>query len=390
MKMFKKGWFWMFLLLVVAGLAGWRYMGTTGAVANVPMADVVKGDLELQLTEVGELKAERSATISAPNDKLILYLAPEGSWVKKGDLLVQLESEKYKIGVQESESSLQVALAQLEKAKADRQAQTYKEEGAKQAYESLLGLKEKGFAMESEVEEARLAYMELKSKTVSFDAAVDQETSEVERARTNLEQVKHKLSANAVYAPMDGLVVYAYVGRAEEGKKVEVGMTPYEGQLLMELPDISTMTVETEVNEMDVEKVKVGQPVKITLDAVPDVVFNGKVAKIGSLARHKVSKASGRRTGVKIFTVSVKVTDIDERLRPGLSASVAILIDQFEAVTYAPVEAIFNADGKTIAWVQRGRKAEQVEVECGTNNDKYVIIRSGLQPGDKVLLADPS
>ena len=387
MKLFKKGWFWMLLLIAAAGIAGWRYMGTTGIVANIPMADVVEGNLNLQLTEVGELKAERSATISAPNDKLIMFLAPEGSWVKAGDLLVQLESEKYKIGVQESESSLQVALAQLEKAKADRQAQTYKEEGAKQSYESLLGLKEKGFAMESEVEEARLSYMELQSRTVSYDAAVNQETSEVDRARTNLEQVKHKLSANAVYAPMDGLVVYAYVGRAEEGKKVEVGMTPYEGQLLMELPDISTMTVETEVNEMDVEKVKVGQLVQISLDAVPNVTFNGKVAKIGSLARHK---ASGRRTGVKIFTVSVKVTDVDARLRPGLSASVAILINEFDSVTYAPVEAIFNSEGKTVAWVQRGRKAEQVEVECGTSNDKFVIIRSGLEPGDKVFLADPS
>ena len=390
MNIFKKGWFRMLLLIAVVAIGGWRFMGTTGADINVPTADVVQGNLELQLTEVGELKAERSATISAPNDKLIKFLAPEGSWVKPGDLLVQLESEKYKIGVQESESSLQVALAQLAKAKADRQAQTYKEEGAKQSYESLLGLKDKGFAMESEVEEARLAYMELQSKTVSYDAAVDQETSEVDRARTNLEQVKHKLSANAVYAPMAGLVVYAYVGRAEEGKKVEVGMTPYEGQLLMELPDISTMTVETEVNEMDVEKVKIGQPVKISLDAVPGALFNGKVAKIGSLARHKVSKASGRRTGVKIFTVSVHVTDVDERLRPGLSASVSILINQFDSVTYAPVEAIFNAEGKTIAWVQRGRKAEQVEVECGTSNDTFVIIRSGLEPGDKVLLAEPS
>jgi multidrug efflux pump subunit AcrA (membrane-fusion protein) len=124
MKVFKKGWFRMLLLLAVAAVIGWRFVGTTGADLNVPTADVVQGNLELQLTEVGELKAERSSTISAPNDKLILFLAPEGSWVKKGDLLVQLESEKYKINVQESESSLQVALAQLAKAQADRQAQT--------------------------------------------------------------------------------------------------------------------------------------------------------------------------------------------------------------------------------------------------------------------------
>ena len=125
MSIFKKGWFRVLLVLAIAAIIGWRLLGAGGSDINVPTAEVEQGSLSLQLTEVGELKAERSSTISAPNDKLIIYLAPEGSWVKKGDLLVQLESEKYKISVQEFESSLDVALAQLEKAKADRQAQIY-------------------------------------------------------------------------------------------------------------------------------------------------------------------------------------------------------------------------------------------------------------------------
>ena len=148
MSIFKKGSFWVLLVLLVAAMAGWRFFGPTGSDINVPTASVEEGNLELQLTEVGELKAARSATITAPNDKLIIFLAPEGSWVKKGDLLVQLESEKYKISVQEFESSLKIAQAQLAKAKSDRQAQVYREEAAEKAYEALLGLKDKGFAME--------------------------------------------------------------------------------------------------------------------------------------------------------------------------------------------------------------------------------------------------
>jgi multidrug efflux pump subunit AcrA (membrane-fusion protein) len=120
------------------------------------------------------------------------------------------------------------------------------------------------------------------------------------------------------------------------------------------------------------------------------VTFNGKVSTIGSLAQHKVSKVSGRRTGVKVFDVTVDVLDADERLRPGLSANASILIDEVKDVTYVPVEAIFNEDGKTIAYVKRGRRARQVVVDCGTSNDKYVIIRSGLEPGDKVFLGQPS
>jgi RND family efflux transporter MFP subunit len=389
-NVFRKLWFRIALALAVVALVGWRFAASSTHDVDIPTAGVLEGDLAMSMTEVGELKATRSATISAPNDKLIIYLAPEGSWVKPGDLLVQLESEKYKIAIDESQSNLEATVAELRKAESDLESQRFKEEAAKKGYEALLGLKEKGFAMESEVEEARLAYLELKSKTGAFVAAVDQMKSAVGRAHGGLDQIKHKLAANAVYAPMEGLVVYASVGRPEDGKKVELGMTPYEGQPIMFLPDITSMQVETEVNEMDVEKVKPGQPVEIRLDAVPNAVFHGKVARIGSLAMHKVSKVSGKRTGVKVFDVTVDVTDADPRLRPGLSASVSILIDEFKNVAYVPVEAIFNEEGKTVAYVKKGRKPRQVRVECGTSNDKYVIIRTGLQPGDKVYLGQPS
>ena len=388
-NIFRKARFWGALILVVAAIVGWRFAVSTTHEIQIPTAEVQKGSLTLTLTEIGELKATRSATIGAPNDKLITYLAPEGTFVKKGDLLVQLESEKYKIQIDESQAGFEASVADHKKAISDLESQKYKEEGAKKQYESLLGLKEKGFAMESEVEEARLAYLELRSKTGSFEAAVEQTNSSVDRAGSAVEQMKRKLSANAVFAPMDGLVVYSNVGRPEDGKKVELGMTPYEGQPLMSLPDISSMQVETEVNEMDVEKVKVGQTVEIKLDAVPDAVFKGRVSNIGSLAQQKVSRVSGRRTGVKVFAVTVDVLDADPRLRPGLSASASILIDQLEDVTYMPVEAVFTESGKTVAYVKRGRRARQVAVDCGSSNDKFVIVRSGLQPGDRVFLGQP-
>jgi len=386
---FRKLWFRVAVGLAVVAVVGWRFAASGNADVQIPTAEVQTGDLTLTLSEVGELKATRSATVSAPNDKLILFLAPEGTWVKQGDLLVQLESEKYKLGINEAQSNVSKSVAEFKKAVSELEAQRFKEEGAKKKYESLLGLKQKGFAMESEVEEARLGYLELKSQSGSYAAAVEQMKSQMDFTHSGLDQMKLKLAANAVYAPMEGLVVYATVGRPEDGKKVEVGMTPYDGQPLMYLPDITSMQVETEVNEMDVEKVRIGQPVVIRLDAVPDVTFNGTVARIGSLAEHRVSKVSGKRTGVKVFDVTVDVTDADPRLRPGLSAQASILIDELKQVTYVPVEAIFNEEGKTIAYVRKGRRARRVVVDCGTSNDKFVIIRSGVQLGDRVYLGQP-
>jgi RND family efflux transporter MFP subunit len=376
-------------LAAVLFLVGWRFAASGGAAGDIPVAVVAKGNLRLTLEEVGELRAKRSVIIAAPNDKIITYLAPEGSVVQEGDLLLQLESSKYQMGVDEGQSAVEVAQAQLDKAKADLQAQLYKEEAAKKQYESLLELQQKGFAMTSEVEEARLGYLELQSKTGAFRAAVEQERAQVAKAGKSLDQVKHRLASNAVVSPMEGIVVYAAVGEPEEGKKVEVGFMPYEGQPLMELPDITTMQVMTEVNEMDVEKVQVGQAVEIRLDAVPDVVFPGKVARLGSLAQRKLSLSSGKRTAEKVFALEVDVEAADPRLRPGLSAAVSILVEELDEVVYVPVEAVFQEQGRSIAYVKKGRRAQAVALECGSSNDRYVVVRSGLQPGDRVLLAPP-
>ncbi len=384
----RKPWTGVGAIVAALLLVAWRF-APFGGNAAIPAVEVTQGNLALTLEEVGELRAKRSAIIAAPNDKLITYLAPEGSVVRAGDLLVQLESAKYVMGVDEGKSAVDVAQAQLDKAKADLQSQLYKEEAAKKQYESLLELQQKGFAMTSEVEEARLGYMELQSKTGAFRAAVDQERAEVTRAGKTLDQVKHRLASNAVYSPMDGIVVYASVGNPDEGKRVEVGFMPYEGQPLMELPDITSMQVLTEVNEMDVEKVKVGQPVEIRLDAVPDAMFQGKVARLGSLAQRKVSLVSGKRTAEKVFSLEVDVDAADPRLRPGLSATVSIRVAELVDVVYAPVEAIFQEQGRNIAYVKNGRRVKPVAVQCGSSNDRYVVIQAGLRPGDQVLLAPP-
>jgi hypothetical protein len=114
------------------------------------------------------------------------------------------------------------------------------------------------------------------------------------------------------------------------------------------------------------------------------------VSRVGTLAQRRVSRSSGKRTGEKVFDLEVDIEDVDARLRPGLSAQLSILVEEMPDAVYAPVEAIFHEEGKTVAYVKNGRRAKPVEVECGSSNDKYVIIRAGLQPGDRVLLAQPS
>ena len=273
--------------------------------------------------------------------------------------------------------------------------------------------------MESEVEQARLAYMELKSKTMSFQASVDAARANVERAARAHAQEQRKLHEGVYVAPRAGLVVYATLGDAENAKKISLGMTPFEGMDLMYLPDISSMRVDAEINEVDLSRIEVGQAVKIRLDAYPDTVFSGEIHTIANLAKNKVSRITRRATSAKVFDVEIKVLDSDVRLKPGLTATVDILVNEYEDALHIPLETVFlNEQDQPVVYVKReeefenepikgavdflnfvveytkhlrkGKKIEAQPVVLSESNDRVVVVTGGLQEGDEILLGQPA
>jgi multidrug efflux pump subunit AcrA (membrane-fusion protein) len=373
-------------------LLGWAVISlTTGEdYRNVLTAPVKRGDLVVKVTEAGELVAQHQVTVSAVNDKQILYLAPEGSWVNKGDTLVILESEKYRLYTEEANSALKVARAEYQKALSELEAQRIKEEAAKKEYETLPQLAEKGYVVESEVEQARLNHLEMKARTKSLASVVDARAADVERAMSNLENQQLRLTQSAQLAPGDGIVVYAMMGSGAEARKVEVGVIPFEGMDLIYLPDIGSMLVKSVLNEVDLGKVKIDQPVEIELDAFPGVVFNGRVQSIGTLARRQVNPATGKSTGTKVFDLTIKVEEVDKRLKPGLSATVNIIVSRLDDVLMIPIECVFSTDNNhTFVHLKNGNSFEKRLIEIGQNNDLYVEVKNGLQEEDIVLLNEP-
>jgi HlyD family secretion protein len=366
-------------------------IGRNHDIGKIPTTKVKRGPLTIKVTESGELRAQDQVTISAIQDKQILGLAPEGKYVKRGDTLVVFESEKYVISTSEAQSGLQVERANLDKAQNELEAQRTKEESARKHYETLPPLAKKGFVQESEVEEARLAYMELKSRTRSLAAAVDAARANVDRASRAVSQEERKLKQGVIYAPREGLVVYATSGAEEEAKKVSVGMTPFQGMDLMYLPDISSMLVETQISEVDLSKVRVGLPAVIQLDAYPGVTFKGAVKSIGNLAKRKLNRATGKASGARVFDVTVKVLAKDPRLKPGLTATVDIIVNEHQDAVYVPLEAVFFDDkDQPIIYVKKGGRIDTRSVVLGESNDRATIVTKNLEPGEVVLLGRPS
>jgi hypothetical protein len=136
--------------------------------------------------------------------------------------------------------------------------------------------------------------------------------------------------------------------------------------------------------------VRVGSPVELRLDAYPDVVFRGEVSRVASLARQKISKVSGQPIGVKVFDVSIRVLDQDERLKPGLTTTVEILVSENPQVLFAPVAAVFLDElDQAVVYREDGGRAVKQPVVLGGSTDRVVILESGVEPGDRLLLGLP-
>lgn len=358
---------------------------------SIPTARVKQGQVTIKISETGELRAQDQVVISAETDKQILWLVPEGTTVEEGDTLIRYESEKYIISKGEAESGVLVAQSDLVRAESDLEALEAREQSAKKNLETLPDLVKKGFIQQSEVEQAELAYLELKSKARSLKAALNAAQANVQRAQRGLDQQERKLRQGAVLAPRAGLVVYAMTGDVENQKKISVGMIPFEGQELMYLPDISSMMVDTEISEVDLARVNNGMPVEIRLDAYTDAVFKGQVTYIADLAKRKISRVTGKATGAKVFDVTIQVLDQDKRLKPGLTATLDILVGQHENVLSIPLEAVFLDDqDQTITYVKRRGGVDVRRIHIIESNDRVAVVKDGLDAGEEILLGRPS
>ncbi len=353
---------------------------------EVPTTSVMKGEFVISLNENGSVDARRAYTVSAPRVRglQITWLAPEGSMVEEGDTIIKFDATQQIADLAEHESDLKIKLAALERA---RQEYTIQEkqldlnlEKARRNYD------EKKHEAPRVAEEARLelelAELNVKAKLDQLTADVEKAEVEVQRSRDKVELAKKELKQMTMTAPIPGLVVYLEIWKGGTMGKVQEGDSPWPGQGLINLPDLSEMIVETTVSEVDASKVDTGQIVEVTLDAFPDKTYQGTVLKKGTLARKK-----DYNSRINVFDVEIAVSDSDDRLKPGMSASCGVIIDRLPDVVSVPLEAVFEKEGRTVVYL---KNEEEREVTVGRRNDMAIEIVSGLEGDETVCLVDPT
>ena len=465
-------------VLVLAGVAIIASRATTRKEV-MSTFQVQRGPLTISVGERGTIRARQQEVIKSlvEGQSTIIYLIDEGQHVKKGDLLVELDSSKLQdamvnqqiqvqnaeanyIGTRENlevvknQAKADIAKAQLDAQFAKEDLRKYKEgdypnelataqskitiakEELQRAKEKLrwteVLFKEK-YVSETELQADRLSAQkttldldlaqrsltllqdytykrkidELESQVSQTDMALERATrkaaadlaqaeadltakeSEFQRQKSQLSKTQSQIQSCKMYAPTDGLVVYATTGQNRGGRTepLEEGASVRERQDLVYLPTATDMMAEIKIHESNLNKVRVGMPVVLTIDALPGVRYAGRVSRIAPLPD---GASMWMNPDLKVYTTEIILDGDGTALKTGMSCMARIVVDNIADALHLPVQAVVRDQDATVVYVlDEDGQPQRRPVTLGLDNNDRVHIVSGVNEGEFVWATPP-
>ncbi len=247
--------------------------------------------------------------------------------------------------------------------------------------------------LKSEARQTRMALERARRKAsadvVQAEADLRAKQSEFQREQSKLDKVKDQIAKTSITAPIDGMVVYATSAerhRRGNAEPLAEGQEVRERQDLIILPATDSIMAEVKIHESSLEKVTVGLPVRVTVDALPGRSFTGKVATIALLPD---AVSIWLNPDLKVYNTEIHLEGSSRGLRTGMSCQAEILIEEYADSLFVPVQAVTKLNGKLKVFVVDGDKLEPREVQIGLDNNRMVKIDGGLREGERVLLNPP-
>lgn len=204
-----------------------------------------------------------------------------------------------------------------------------------------------------------------------------------------LERLKAQIAACKIKATQDGQVVYANTrdGRSSDQVLIEVGGTVRERQPIINLPDLDSMKVNARIHESRISMVHTGLPAKIKVDAYADEVFYGEVDAVASVP----SSTSSFSRDIKEYEAVIKILDDPEKvnkLRPGLTATIEILVERRDDVLQIPVQSVVTVGADQFAFVvsANGNSVDRQSITIGQSNERMIEVTIGLEEGQQVVM----
>jgi HlyD family secretion protein len=345
-------------------------------------------DVQVKVTEVGTVQPEVKVDVkSAVSGKVIEIYHRDGDQVRRGEILARVEPD----------------LNQAQSLAATKNALTSAQiryQQARKNYESDHTLFVQGLLATKQNRDSESEYLAAKQE---YEKTQEQYHL-VEKSGIPINQSPEKFQGSNVTAPMSGVVLTKNI---EIGETVTSGVSSFNaGTILFTVADVSSMIVKAGVNEVDIGKIRVGMPVKVTLDAYPKISFKGRIDRIAPAVRIDDK--------VRVFDVEIRLDAQGRELRSGMTANIEVVGERKDKVLTVPIESVFQREEGEIVFVRKHldpKAAEAAKKKDGDKKDdkdawkKYfdkrvivtgladnsrVEVLKGLKAGDEIALEDPT
>jgi HlyD family secretion protein len=401
---------WVLGLLLCGGgvFAAYRYTGTTEV--EVAVARVRRSDFVISVRTRGDIRSARSAILKAPQvpGLRIVHLADNGRPVQKGDVVVEFDAVQQEQNVISRTTFVRAADGDIVQTKAtqkmddeadamSKMSSEYDLERAKldaskaEVLSSIDGEKNR---IQVGVSEGALQQVKasINAHQVGHDADLSRLGQRKDKAVKDLNLAQGYLTMMRLRAPNDGIVniLPNFRSQGTFGQSTppfKEGDNVWTGAEIAEMPDLSDIYVNLNLEEVDRGKLQLGQPVRIRVDAIPDKEFTAEINWISPIAS-LIYK--GGSTPEKTFPARATLKNLDERLRPGMSSTAEVIIERDPNMLLIPIRSSFDKGGKPAVYVQIGKNFVVRPIQVGKRNDEDIIVTGGLREGEVVTLESPA
>lgn len=372
----------------------------------VPTFDVKRTEFLDSVQFRGECSALKSLSITAPaeaGDLQILKIAADGAKVKAGEAIVEFDKTKTEQDLAQFRSTLKYSTADIEQARA--QARITEEQDLTAVSKARFDLEsarldagKQEIVSEIEGEEAKLkvknaeqtlreAEQKLNSDRAGAKADIQGKIATSRKAAFDVQRAETALTKMTLKAPAPGMVSLVPVWHPEGRSPFKAGDRAWPGAPLAELPDADSLRITAHVDETERGRLASKQPVTVHLDAIPDRQFTGNIEEISTLASEDFSAGW---PVPRNFDVRIILDQSDPRLKPGMTAQVTVIVDRVRDALSIPVQASFQKEGDTLAYIWNGSKFRPQTIEVSRRSGDRILVARGLQPGDRIALQDPT
>ena len=409
------------VLIVVAlgaiAYANLSFKRTTGVEINTEK--IAKRDLEAVVSASGKIRPKKSVNISADTVGKVVGLAVnEGDLVVAGQFLLQIDPRNLQTQVNRTGASLAAAQSQLAETRVSVENARTNLKIAQDNLDRQRELIKSGLTPRETVDRAE---QEVKLRTADLAAreqSVKTQETRIKQEEANVENAQYDLNKVRIVSPIAGIVTRRNI---EEGETVMIGTMNNAGTVLLTIADLSVIETEVEVDETDIPFIKLGQTAVVTIDAIPDKKFPGKVTEVGNSAIQATGAAAATRA--TNFKVVVTLDGTIPDVRPGFTCTAVVTTATRQKVVSVPIQAttvremVVNADGSIVrtpppppgsapsrrpvapAELQPGQTRKEIEgaflvtdgkavftpIKVGIAGEKYFEVLSGLKEGDEVI-----